>query len=351
MRLSILGGGNTAFSLAAKLGLDGHDVMIWEHPDFVESIAPLREHLRIHLEGPVYSGSARICEVTTNAAEALVWADVLICSVPSYAHDAFIEHLAPHLRPKHLLMLFPGNLGSLAFAEALTERGAAGTVIVESDTAPYVCRKTGPDRAAIWGVVEHLGVGVLPAAQTQEVLPVVQELFPGAYAYADAVECGLSALNPVVHPAGVLMNAGRIERSRGEFWFYDEGVTPSVCRVIEQVDAERLAIGAALGYDLVPVAAAFHHAGFGPDGDLWSVINGSQMLTALRAPGAVDHRWLTEDVPFGIATWAAIGDDLGIETPVMDALIALTSIVVGFDCSARGRRFSMEHIDEARGHD
>jgi opine dehydrogenase len=350
MRIAVLGGGNTAFSLAAKLSLDGHQVLLWEHRDFAQTIEPLRESCTIQVEGPVVSGAARISRVTTNAAEALAWADTLVCSAPSYAHEPFIEALAPHLRPRHLLLLMPGNLGSLAFAEALRERGTAGTVIVESDTAPYVCRKSAPDRVAIWGVVEHMGVGVLPASQTDEVLPVVRELFPGAHAYADAVECGLSAMNPVVHPAGVLMNAGRIERSRGEFWFYDEGVTPAVCRVIEQVDAERLAVGKALGYDLLPVADGFHAAGFGPKGDLWSVINGSRMLTALRAPGSLETRWLSEDVPYGLGTWAALGDELKVDTPIMDSLIALASVVLGIDCAAACRIFTTSQLAEARAH-
>ncbi len=348
MRLTVLGGGNTAFSLAAKLSLDGHDVMIWEHPDYAQTIDAVRTSHTIHLEGPAISGTATVAGATTDPLEALGWADTLICSVPSYAHDAFIEQLAPHLRPNHLLLLMPGNLGALAFAKALAERGSAGTVVVESDTAPYVCRKLAPDRAVIWGVVERLGVGVLPASQTNEVLPIVQRLFPGAAAYADAVECGLSAMNPVMHPAGVLMNAGRIEKSRGEFYFYDEGVTPAVCRVIEQVDAERLTIGAALGYELMPVAEGFHAAGFGPKGDLWSVINGSRMLTALRAPGSLETRWLSEDVPFGIATWAAIGDELGVETPVIDALVALASVVLGYDATASRRLFTPAQLAEAR---
>jgi len=36
---------------------------------------------------------------------------------------------------------------------------------------------------------------------------------------------------------GVLMNAGRIEYSRGEFYFYEEGVSSSVAKVIEKVDS------------------------------------------------------------------------------------------------------------------
>jgi hypothetical protein len=87
---------------------------------------------------------------------------------------------------------------------------------------------------------------------------------PGAVAYGHALEAGLSALNPVVHPAGVLLNAGRIERSRGEFWFYEEGVTPGVVAAIRAVDGERRALGAALGLELAPVAEAFARAGSVP---------------------------------------------------------------------------------------
>jgi opine dehydrogenase len=83
--------------------------------------------------------------------------------------------------------------------------------------------------------------------------------------------------------------------------------------------------------ELTPVAEGFHAAGFGPAGDLWAVINGSRMLTALRAPGQVNTRWLTEDVPYGLATWAALGDRAGVEAPVIDALITLASAVLATD--------------------
>jgi opine dehydrogenase len=142
------------------------------------------------------------------------------------------------------------------------------------------------------------------------------------------------------------MNAGRVERSRGEFWFYEEGVTPSVARVIEALDAERLAVGRAFGLELMTAAEGFHAAGFGPEGDLWSVINGSRMLTSLRAPGSLDTRWLTEDVPFGIATWAELAGTVGVDTPLMNALIALTSAVVGFDCWTNRRTVAHLGIGE-----
>ncbi|MEW6333021.1 MAG: NAD/NADP octopine/nopaline dehydrogenase family protein, partial [Thermodesulfobacteriota bacterium] len=165
----------------------------------------------------------------------------------------------------------------------------------------------------------------------------LEPLFPGVSAYGNVLTAGLAALNPIVHPPGVLLNAGRVERSRGEFYFYEEGVTPGVVRVIEALDRERLALGAAYGIALMPVAEGFAKAGFGPRGDLWSVINGSRMLTALRAPGQLDTRWLTEDLPYGLATWVALAEPVGVEMPVAQSLITLGSALLGRDFEA-GRR-------------
>jgi len=243
----------------------------------------------------------------------------------------------PHLRPGHLLALLPGNLGTLAFARALDEAGTDGVLLAEADTAPYVCRKTASERATIWGEVPHPGVGVFPATATERAMAALRPFFPGAVAYPHVLAAGLSALNPIVHPPGVLLNAGRIERSRGDFWFYEEGVTPAVVAAIEALDAERRALGTAFGLDLTPVAEAFHRAGFGPAGDLGATINGSRMLTALRAPGAVATRWLTEDVTYGLVTWAALAAAVGVETPIIDAVVTLASAVLGVDCRAEAR--------------
>jgi opine dehydrogenase len=330
--LTILGGGNTAFAVAANLSLAGYAVTLCEHPAFRSAIAPIQSSKQIELGGVAFRETARLHAVTTDFAEALAKNDIVLLIVPAYAHKAFAEACAPHLRAGQVIVLMPGTLGSLEFARVVREKGgASGVVYAETDTAPYVCRKVGPTAAHIWGVVSGLGVGAYPAAQTERVCGLVAELFPGAHAYPNVLACGLATMNPVVHPAGVLLNAGRIERSRGEFYFYDEGVTPAVCQLIYAVDRERLAIAKVLGLELPPVDEAFHTAGFGPKGDLWATINGSRMLTQLRVPGSLETRWLTEDVPYGLASWSALGEQLGVAAPTMHALIQLASVAVGID--------------------
>jgi opine dehydrogenase len=330
--LTILGGGNTAFAVAANLTLAGHTISLCELPAFAHTIEPIRHSRAIVLDGVAERGTAVLQSVTTNFAEALAANELVLLIVPAYAHQAFAEACAPHLRPGQVVVLQPGTLGSLAFARILRERGAAaGVIVAETDTAPYVCRKVAPTVAHIWGVVSGLGLGVFPARHTDRVRGLLNDFFPGVRSYGHVAACGLAAMNPVVHPAGVLLNAGRIEYARGDFYFYEEGVTPSVCRLIYAVDAERRAVARALGVALPPVDDAFHNAGFGPKGDLWATINGSRMLTQLRAPGSLESRWLTEDVPYGLAAWALLGEQFNVPTPTLRALVEVASAATGVD--------------------
>jgi opine dehydrogenase len=336
--LTILGGGNTAFAVAANLTLAGFRVTLCEIPSFRLTVEPLLDTPRIVLDGVAYRDTAEIHAVTIDFAKALADNDLVLLIVPAYAHRPFAEACAPHLRRGQSVILMPGTLGSLEFARIVRQQrggglfiGPDGLVIAETDTAPYVCRKTGPTAAHIWGVVTGLGVGAFPGSRTAELCSRLEELFAGVRAYPNVLACGLAAMNPVVHPAGVLLNAGRIERSHGDFYFYEEGVTAAVCHLIYAVDRERRAIGAALGLDLPPVDEAFHTAGFGPRGDLWATINGSRMLTQLRAPGSLETRWLTEDVPYGLGAWASLGEQFGVQTPILRSLILLLSATMGID--------------------
>ena len=336
--IAVLGGGNTAFSIAANLTLRGYEITLYEIPGFENNIEVLRQTKEIHLAGVAEAGTARIHKVTTDIQEALEGKELIFISVPAYAHKPFAQVCAPHLDRGQVVVLLPGTLGTLEFSKILRDSGKGeGMILGETDTSPYVCRKVAPNEAHIWGIVTGLGLGVLPSAKTEYVAEMLKDVFPGIAPHSSALECGLGSMNPVVHPAGVLMNAGRIEYSKGEFYFYEEGISPAVADVIKKVDDERRAIGLAVGIDLSSVEEGFHRAGFGPKGTIWEVINGSRMLTQLRAPVSLQNRWLTEDVPYGLVTWISIAEQFGVSTPVMRSLVEIASIVVHEDCWKSGR--------------
>ena len=75
------------------------------------------------------------------------------------------------------------------------------------------------------------------------------------------LETALSNLNAIFHPQGMIMNAGWIQHTNGDFLFYREGFTDAVGRVTAAVDAERMAVAKALGIPATPFIEFFYKAG------------------------------------------------------------------------------------------
>src|SRR5262245_19865474 len=180
LSVTVLGGGNTAFAVAASLTLAGCHVTLCEIPGCRHAVEPTLESPQVTLDGVAQRGVARLHRVTTDFAEALAENELVLLIVPAYAHKPFAEAAAAHFRPGQVVVLMPGTLGSLEFARILRERSAArGVTLAETDTAPYVCRKVAPAAAHIWGVVSGLGLGVLPAGEGERVRGLLEPLFPG----------------------------------------------------------------------------------------------------------------------------------------------------------------------------
>ena len=120
-------------------------------------------------------------------------------------------------------------------------------------------------------------------------------------------------------------------------FFIMRGVTPSVTNVINAVDSERKNIASIFDHKLPNIADSFHSAGFGIKGNLMETISSSDMLTSLKAPGVVNHRWLTEDISYGIYTWSLIGEKFEVPTETMSNIISLASVLLGFDLKENSR--------------
>jgi len=55
------------------------------------------------------------------------------------------------------------------------------------------------------------------------------------------------------------------------------------------------------------------------------------------APGALDARYVTEDVPYGLVPIAELGRLAGVPTPVAHALTVVASAALGRDFAKEGR--------------
>src|SRR5205823_3306061 len=156
--------------------------------------------------------------------------------------------LAPLLRDGQVILLIQGNTGgSLIARRALDDAGSRAEVdVAEMDNYPYSCWRLSPTRIRHIVRKRWLQVATYPGNRIGAVFPRVSPLFPEAVAAPNSLYTGFTNANAMLHVANCVANAGRIE-SRDSYKFYAEGMTPAVARLYEVINAERVAVAAALG--------------------------------------------------------------------------------------------------------
>jgi opine dehydrogenase len=340
MKVAILGGGNAAHAIAADLTLKGLTVNMFEMEKFADSMRSVFETREIEMSGVAGSGKARLNLVTSDIQAAVEDVEVIFIPLPGFAVAPYAKMLAPHLKSGQIVFVVPGTLGALELRWGLWQNGCREDVIVgETGGMPFAARVVAPGQVKTFHIRAIVALGTLPGNRGSEVFEKVKGLYPFALRKT-VLEPAFGHLTPLLHPLGALLNAGRIERSHGEFYFYEEGMTPSVVKVIEAMDEERLEIGRRLGMQLPTGVDMMVESGYGPRGTLWESLNGSAGLTPIKGPDSLSSRYVTEDVPYSLMAWASIGHLMSVDTPIMDAVINIGSAMMGVNCWQDGRNLA-----------
>lgn len=340
-KIAVLGAGNGGCAAAADLTLQGYEVRLFSRSE--STLMPIAKRGGIDLVENGREQFAAPFFVSPDLPPVVDKVDLIIIAAPSVAHEYLGKSLAPHLQDGQRILLNPGHTGgSLHFANILRGAGArAGIKLCETVTLTYICRMPQPARVEIYRRTTHLRCAAFPARDTGLLVPEIQEVFPNVVPAENVLETGFSNINAIMHPAGMLGNAGWIEQTGGDFFFYREGITPAIAAWIEEVDRERLEIVKRLGLKPLRFVDIFHQAGLTSDearnsGSIFRAIRESEPNRTIKSPATLDHRYIKEDVGYGLVPIAEIGRLLGGKTPVINALITLASVVSRTDYRMEG---------------
>lgn len=328
LKITLLGIGNGGFAAAADLSLAGHQVTIYVGPKYKDRVKELFETKIITLTGVGRTGEAKIYKVTSDLKEALKDVDVILPVIPAYTQVAFAKEIAPYIQKGHKIILAPGSTGgALVVAKTLHELGKLqGVMIGEYHTLPYATRKTGPTSVNVLLKCNKLFFAAFPAKYNDEMYQIAKQIFPAAELVSSVLETSLNNGNPISHPAPVVLNAGKIENSKGEHYHYKDGISRSVARVLEKMLAERKAIFNKFGYSVMDSKEKLYSLGYAPKRDtLYECYRDSEVFRKIKGPKDLDSRYLTEDTPYSLVALASIADLVGVDTPVMDSVITLAS--------------------------
>ena len=329
-KVAVLGAGNGGCAVAADLSIRGFETRLYSRSP--RTLEPVWRRGGIEMVEQGKETFARLHLVTSALDETVAGADLVTIAVPAVAHGFMARALAPHLTERQVVHLNPGQTGgSLHFVHELRRAGCRVPVrCCETVTLTCICRMAGPARVEVYRRTANLGCAAFPAEQGPDILPEIAAVFPNVVAAENVLETGLSNINAIMHPAGMVGNAGWIEQHGGELLFYRQAISPAVARIIEGVDRERLAVVRALGLPRRTFVEIFHAAGLTSEaalesGSVFRATQESEPNKTIAAPRTHDHRYLHEDVGYGLVPMAELAGLLGIDTPVIQALITLAS--------------------------
>jgi len=328
-------------AMAGHLALKGFTVHLYNRSP--ERLVPVQQSGGIQVlsrdTDAIPHGAAPIALATSDIAAALAGVDILMVVVPATGHAFMAEQCAPHLRDGQIVVIHPGRTGgALEFHHVLRQKGVHANVIVaEAQTLLYAARVTNPAQVQIFGIKHSVPLAAIPSHRTPEVLkalaPAYREFVPGD----NVMKTSMDNIGAIFHPAVTVLNSARIESTHGDFEYYIDGITPAVARVLEAIDAERVAVGAAMGFHCMSAREWLYMAYDAPGRTLFDAIRANQGYYGIKAPHIVEHRYLWEDVPMSLVPIASMGDLLNSPCPTMKGIIHLANLMHQCDYWTTGR--------------
>lgn len=332
---AVMGAGHGGLAMAGHLGLMGFDVRLYNRTE--RRLEAVRMKGGVTLTGEI-SGFGPVSRATARASEAVEGADVVMVVVPATAHRFIAEACAPHLRDGQVVILNPGRtFGALDFRHALRAGGCTADVtIAETQTFLYASRVIGPCQAQVFAVKNYIPLATIRAHRIPECLAAVRAAFPQFIPGDNILKTSMNNIGTIFHPALMVLNAGWVE-DPADFEFYYQGTSHAVARVLERLDAERVAVAAALGIQGMSAREWLYFAYDAVGRDLFEAIHAHPGYRGILAPHRVAMRYITEDVPCSLVPMSSMGRKFGVATPAMDSIIHLASAMVEKDLRKEGR--------------
>lgn len=322
-KIAIIGGGGTGCCTAAVSKLRGFDVILYERRDcWADNIEGIIEKGGVELTGCDYTGFAEF-PITDNLEEAVNFADIVLVISVSWRHQELAEALAPLLKPNHVVVFSAGNFASIQLKNIL---GLDSPVLV-GDMGGSIFSARMIDKGV--GLIANphgyvtKNLAAFPAKHTGKVIAAINPFFP-CTSMKNVFETALNSPNVTIHLACSLLCCSQIDKKQ-DFALYAEGLTKSQYTVCKAVDDEKIAVLEKFGYEAKRVADEVLI--------LMDYENHRELdlFRSLKGPSSMMHRYIREDATCGESMLICLAEMVGVDVPLLKALVKIASVINGED--------------------
>lgn len=357
IRILICGTGNGAHALAALAS---------KNPRFEVRVLTLsadraqrwteimqRERLTVRVRngnGNHVSWKANAFMVTDQPEQAARECDLIIFAVPAFRHLKYLTSLEPYIEDGCVIVGLPGQNGFEFDVRMALGQRLKNYVVMNFDSLPWICRTTEFGKSARVSACKDKLVGALQGdlmkARLEDPPAVLRSLLgetPKLFVSGHLLGITLRSLNAYSHPPIMYCrwrnwNGKALERPPLFYQDIDEETAELLGTISEEVVAiSKRIMSQYPGVDLSHVIPMY-------DWDIGCYGNDirdkTNLMTALRTNSGYEgiphpmiqtengeyipdfnHRFLTEDVPFGLVVIRGIAEIAGTPTPCMDRVL------------------------------
>ena len=328
---AIIGGGNGGQAIAGHLSILGETVRLF---DVVQStVDAINEKGGIQLHHAV-EGFGKLEFATTSMEQVLDGAEVVMMVLPSLYHEAMAKQMVPFLKDGMTVLLHPeSSCGAISFRKVMDDLGCKANIVLgAAGTLLYSVRIQTPGDVYVFGVKEEVPMAALPASDNEKLASAIRPALPWFVLVENTLKTSLGNINAMMHPAPMLLNTSRIEAEPFvPFQYYWDGMTPSIGKYVEAMDAERIAVANALGLELRTIRedyVAMYRCG-DKDTPLYQLCKNNPSYDGIMCSNTLATRYVLEDIPFSLEPIQAIAHVAGVPTPKIDAIVTLARTILG----------------------
>jgi opine dehydrogenase len=340
LNFAVLGSGNGGRAFCGQIAHKGYPVVMYEPLAETADYVKLQEEKQMLLKGDISVGG-KLKGLTMDIREALKDAGVIFIVVPSFAHPPIFQKMIPHLKDGQHVVIVPGNYGGFLLKKMMSDAGAKPDIsISETASLPYACRISDYNTVMIYKKKFQLKIATSPVKASQKVLDAVNDVFSGHIHFiagSNLLAIDLDNINYTLHPFPVLLNYGDIEKNPATFRHYIDGVTPLIAKQMQKMDDERMAVGKALGLDLMSTMDQLKmYYGQNDCTNYYDYVNSDQSPYKDIVGHNVRSRYITEDVPCLHVPAIELAHLAGVEAPIAELCVKLSSMLHDVDYATEG---------------
>ncbi len=339
MKVAILGSGNGACAMAFEWARAGHDIYMFDFPQFDRQIKAIAAAGGIYSEGEM-EGFQPVKYAGHDIEVCLKDAPLVFAVGPAYSTEPFGKACAPYIEKGQIYVVCPSScMGAVIFKNALGLKIDDYSVIVsDTSTLPYAVRIIEDGKIAVYNRLKAAYmVATLPSDKNDMVFDLLKPVHDGLEKAKNIFQTCLQNSNPVLHPCITTLNAARIENP-ADFFFYEDGVTPGVGRLLKAIDDERIALGAAMGLEIENDPHLGVRQGYMTEETYDIGYSTAPGFKGIKAQTQLDYRYYNEDAGFGLVLWLDLADKFGLEVPTMRAMLQIVSAIMDRDYKAEKAR-------------